>query len=71
MLIFLGKLSTLMNMSETVVSGGRPEKARQHQRMSYYVDGHQLCRDTFKFMHAYVFYYLSLLMIITFNSLTS
>ncbi|KAI0214418.1 hypothetical protein LSAT2_000486 [Lamellibrachia satsuma] len=52
MLIFLGKLSTLMNMSETVVSSGRPEKARQHQRMSYYVHGHQLCRDTFKFMHA-------------------
>ncbi|KAI0211495.1 hypothetical protein LSAT2_003674 [Lamellibrachia satsuma] len=53
MLIFLGKLSTFMNLSERIV--GRREtsqKLREHQRTRYYVDGHQLCRHTFKFVHA-------------------
>ena len=54
MLVFLGKLSTFMNLSDTVLGVGRIEKAREHQRMVYYVNGHQLCRETFKFMHAYV-----------------
>ena len=58
MLVFLGKLSTMMNLSKTVVIQ-RHEKVREHQRMVYYVDGHKLCRETFKFMHAYVFYYPS------------
>ena len=57
MLIFMGKLSTMMDVSETVVGRkdrGTASKRREHQRMRYYVDGHQLCRDTFKFVHAYV-----------------
>ncbi|KAK2167733.1 hypothetical protein NP493_1265g00054 [Ridgeia piscesae] len=53
MLVFLGKLSTFMNLSDTVLGVGRIEKAREHQRMVYYVNGHQLCRETFKFMHAF------------------
>ena len=58
MLVFLGKLSTLMNLSKTVVIQ-RHEKVCEHQRMVYYVDGHKLCREMFKFMHAYAFYYPS------------
>jgi len=56
MLVFLGKLSTFMHKSDTVLGVGRVEKDREHQRMVYYVDGQQLCRETFKFMHAYVFF---------------
>ena len=56
MLVLLGKLSIMLDLSERL--GGRGQtagKLRERQRAKYCIDGRQLCRDTFKFVHAYAF----------------
>ena len=56
MLVLLGKLSTMLDLSERLGGRGQTaDKLRERQRAKYFVDGMQLCRYTFKFVHAYVF----------------
>ncbi len=56
MLVLLGKLSTVLDLSERITGRGETAgKLRERQRAKYFVDGMQLGRDTFKFVHAYVF----------------
>ena len=52
MLILLGKISCSMNMSEMTCSSKRAEqKKRERHRGTYWLEGNQLCRDTFRFLH--------------------
>ena len=56
MLVLLGKLSTLLDLSERIAGRGETAgKLRKRQRAKYFVDGMQLCRNTLKCVHAYVF----------------
>ena len=53
MLVLLGKLSTMIDLSERLTGKKKSveQKVREHQRTRYFLEGHQLCRDTFKFIH--------------------
>ena len=56
MLVLLGKLSTMLDLSERIAGRGETAgKLRERQRAKYIIDGMQRCRDTFKFVHAYVY----------------
>ncbi|XP_055955699.1 uncharacterized protein LOC126815989 isoform X1 [Patella vulgata] len=51
-LVILGKLSTTMNRSEmTTCTKRSKQQKRQRQRTSYFVEGHQICRSAFEFIH--------------------
>ena len=51
MLVLLGKVSCGVNMSEmTCRKKKASQKTREHQRTTYWLEGHQLCRETFKFL---------------------
>jgi hypothetical protein len=69
MLVLLGKISSSINMSETTCSSRRAEqKVRERLRTNYWLEGHQICRDTFKFVHGFVIFtwmlYLKVFLII-------
>ena len=65
MLVFLGKISTMMHQSERIVGRGETaNKMRERPRLNYFVDGQRLCRTTFKFLHAYVLYYNALFLLL-------
>jgi len=54
MLVLLGKISCTINMSEMTSRSKRfDQKTRDHQRTGYWLEGHELCRETFKFIHGY------------------
>ena len=54
--VALQSLSTVLDLSERIIGRGETAgKLRERQRAKYFVDGMQLGRDTFKFVHAYVF----------------
>ena len=56
MLVLLGKLSTMLDLSERIARRGETAgKFRERQCGKYFVDGMQLSRNTFKCVHAYVF----------------
>lgn len=52
MLVLLGKISCSVNTSEMTCSSRRGEqKVRERPRANYWLEGQQICRDTFKFLH--------------------
>jgi len=54
MLVLLGKISCSINLSEmTKCTKKAGQKSREHQRTYYWLEGLQLCRETFKFLHGY------------------
>ena len=56
MLVLLGKLSTMLDLSERIARRGETAgKFRERQCGKYFVDGMQLSRNTCKCVHAYVF----------------
>ena len=56
MRVLLGKLSTMLDLSERMAGKGETAgNVRWRQHENYYVDLTQLGRATFKFEHAYVF----------------
>ena len=55
MLVLLGKISCTINLSSITrrtKKGADSNTERQRPRTSYMVEGHAVCRDTFKFLHA-------------------
>ncbi|KAL3045312.1 hypothetical protein OYC64_013556 [Pagothenia borchgrevinki] len=51
-LVLLGKISSNINLSkETACAKRGHQKERKQQRTSYILDGHKICRETFKFLH--------------------
>ena len=51
-LLVLGMISTQMNTGAlTACSKRKSQSSREHQRTSYMVDAHLVCRDTFKFVN--------------------
>jgi len=58
-LILLGMISCSTNVSDQTVRSKRQDnKKRDHQRTSYSFEAQPVCRETFKFMHAYVYWYV-------------
>jgi len=52
MLVLLDKISCSMNMSEMTCSAKRDEQKQRHwHRGTYWLEGHQICRDTFIFLY--------------------
>ncbi|XP_064648162.1 uncharacterized protein LOC135500559 [Lineus longissimus] len=53
MLILLGKLSTNINLSGITSNSKRKEQTprKTGQRMTYWLESRQICRETFKFLH--------------------
>ncbi|RXN16563.1 hypothetical protein ROHU_008276 [Labeo rohita] len=52
MLILLGKISCSINNSEiTNLTNRKEQTSHQRQRTYYWLEGKQLCRETFKFLH--------------------
>ncbi|XP_034779473.2 uncharacterized protein LOC117405962 [Acipenser ruthenus] len=51
-LILLGKISaTISNDKLTTHSKRKEQMPRKHQRTTYYIQGHRVCREAFKFLH--------------------
>ncbi|KAI4794620.1 hypothetical protein KUCAC02_031949 [Chaenocephalus aceratus] len=51
-LVLLGKISSNIHLSkETACAKRGHQKERKQQRTSYFLDGHKICRETFKFLH--------------------
>ncbi|MGH0152547.1 UNVERIFIED_CONTAM: hypothetical protein FKN15_022660 [Acipenser sinensis] len=51
-LILLGKISaTISNDKLTTNSKRKEQMPRKHQRTTYYIQGHRVCREAFKFLH--------------------
>lgn len=51
-LILLGAIATKMNTgAQTVCSKRKHQKDREHQRTTYMIDTHTVCRETFKFVY--------------------
>ena len=50
--LLLGMISTQMNTGAvTACSKRRSQSAREHQRTTYIIDSHPVCRETFKFVN--------------------
>ncbi len=52
MLVLLGMISCHINVSELTCSAKKVSSQREHQKTGYFVEGKQICRATFRFMHA-------------------
>lgn len=56
-LVLLGKVTAganILNSMCSIKKGKGQPKAREHQKTSYFLEGGQLCRATFKFIHGLV-----------------
>lgn len=54
-LVLIAKISTLSNFSEMTKRSKRTDnKRRQHQKTVYMMEGQEVCRDTFRFVHKLV-----------------
>ncbi|MGH0116840.1 UNVERIFIED_CONTAM: hypothetical protein FKN15_019229 [Acipenser sinensis] len=62
-LILLGKISaTISNDKLTTNSKRKEQMPRKHQRTTYYIQGHRVCREAFNFLHWYRWYRLALIL---------